>query len=144
LYEDEYILVVEKNGNLPTTQSGLYFHNTLTSIIRREHHFHGMNPTEKSSLEEQTNQTVTPNWESQNENNEEMRKDSPPGLFVVHRLDKETSGVVLFAKSKRMAQILSEQFQNGEIRKVYHAVLIGEMEGEIICKNPIRPCHFPK
>lgn len=40
-------------------------------------------------------------------------------LWVVHRLDKETSGLILFAKSKISAQKLSLLFENHSIQKIY-------------------------
>jgi RluA family pseudouridine synthase len=46
-------------------------------------------------------------------------------LWVVHRLDKVTSGVMLFARSPEAHQRLNDQFERHEIRKVYHAILIG-------------------
>lgn len=41
-------------------------------------------------------------------------------LFVVHRLDKETSGLILFAKTKQAAQNLSELFEQHLIKKTYY------------------------
>ena len=40
-------------------------------------------------------------------------------LFVVHRLDKETSGLMLFAKSKEASAALSSLFETHEIHKTY-------------------------
>ncbi len=40
-------------------------------------------------------------------------------LYVVHRLDKETSGVMIFARSKTAAAQLTELFANGKIKKEY-------------------------
>ncbi len=40
-------------------------------------------------------------------------------LWVVHRLDKETSGLILFAKNKNAAQKLSSLFENHHIQKIY-------------------------
>lgn len=40
-------------------------------------------------------------------------------LFVVHRLDKETSGLVLFAKSKVSASLFSELFEDHLVQKTY-------------------------
>ncbi len=48
-------------------------------------------------------------------------------LGVVHRLDKPTSGVLLFARTSKAAARLSEQFRENAIEKTYWAV--GEMEG---------------
>lgn len=44
-------------------------------------------------------------------------------LGVVHRLDKPTSGVLLFARTSKAAARLSEQFKAGTAKKVYVAVV---------------------
>ena len=44
---------------------------------------------------------------------------------LVHRLDKDTSGVLLLARSAQMAKALGALFQKRNIRKVYWAVLAG-------------------
>ena len=46
-------------------------------------------------------------------------------LFVVHRIDKETSGVVLFAKTKEAHRDLNIQFEKRKIIKEYYAVVKG-------------------
>ena len=56
------------------------------------------------------------------------------GPVVVHRLDQETSGLVLFAKDKATHKALQQQFENHTIRKRYIALLDGIVphdEGEI-------------
>jgi RluA family pseudouridine synthase len=55
-------------------------------------------------------------------------------LFVVHRLDKETSGVMIFARNAEAHRHLNEQFERRTIRKVYLALAHGSFaraEGEI-------------
>lgn len=49
-------------------------------------------------------------------------------LWVVHRLDAATSGVLLFAKTRRAAAQLSEGFQKQLIRKTYIALVGGRPE----------------
>lgn len=44
---------------------------------------------------------------------------------VLHRLDKETSGVVLLAKTKAGFENLKDQFQNHTIKKTYHTFIYG-------------------
>ena len=44
---------------------------------------------------------------------------------MVHRLDKFVSGIVVFAKSSRSAAALSEIIREGEIGKVYYAIVEG-------------------
>ncbi|HWQ04768.1 MAG TPA: RluA family pseudouridine synthase [Longilinea sp.] len=46
-------------------------------------------------------------------------------LWVVHRLDKETSGVLLLARSAAVHQSLNNQFTNREIKKEYRALCSG-------------------
>src|SRR3989338_4723023 len=46
-------------------------------------------------------------------------------IWAVHRLDRETSGVVLFARSHEALQSLNDQFRHHRIRKTYHAVVQG-------------------
>ena len=54
-------------------------------------------------------------------------------VYPVHRLDKPTSGVLLFALSKEMARSLSELMQEGGFKKEYLAVVRGytDEKGEI-------------
>jgi 23S rRNA pseudouridine1911/1915/1917 synthase len=47
---------------------------------------------------------------------------------VVHRIDRETSGVLLLTKTKEGHAHLKEQFQNHEIGKIYHAFLYGKLK----------------
>lgn len=55
-------------------------------------------------------------------------RDQKPGnvfLGVLHRLDRNVSGVILFAKTSKGAARLSEQIRERTIKKIYHAVVIG-------------------
>lgn len=51
-------------------------------------------------------------------------------LGVPHRLDRPVSGVVLFARSTKAAQRLSEQFQGRQVTKVYWGALEGTVAPE--------------
>jgi 23S rRNA pseudouridine1911/1915/1917 synthase len=46
--------------------------------------------------------------------------------FVVHRIDRDTSGLVVFAKNGRAQDRLKEQFKRREPQRVYLAVVYGE------------------
>ena len=62
------------------------------------------------------------------------------GPVVVHRLDQETSGLVMFAKDKSTHKALQQQFENHTVRKRYVALLDGLVpldEGTI--DLPLRP-----
>ena len=68
--------------------------------------------------------------------------DLRPG--IVHRLDKETSGVLVVARTDRAHHALSAQFRNREVEKIYLALVHGKMktaEGKItapISRDPVR------
>lgn len=60
--------------------------------------------------------------------------DTDPRVRVVHRLDKDTSGVMIFALTLEAQRHLSHQFQNNSVSKQYVAIVMGrppEPEGEI-------------
>lgn len=50
-----------------------------------------------------------------------------PYVGVVHRLDKPVGGIMVYAKTREAAGILSKQIQNGSIKKRYKAVICGKL-----------------
>ncbi len=60
-------------------------------------------------------------------------------LWVVHRLDKVTSGVMVFARSVDMHRELNRQFELHDAQKVYRALVVGDPAwDEKIAKHPLR------
>ena len=51
-----------------------------------------------------------------------------PELLVVHRLDKDTSGVILFAKKEKAQEYLRELFKTRRIQKSYKALVVGKIK----------------
>ncbi|MDX1704858.1 tRNA pseudouridine(65) synthase TruC [Pseudidiomarina sp.] len=49
-------------------------------------------------------------------------------VFPVHRLDRPTSGILLFAKDPDTARLMTEQFAARQVRKTYHAVVRGYLD----------------
>lgn len=90
---------------------------------------------EKTSLLEQLAAQLGLPWTGQED----------PRLRVVHRLDKDTTGVVLFARSIAAQRHLSQQFQNNAAAKEYLALVAGrpaQAEGEIdaaLAPHPATP-----
>ena len=56
-------------------------------------------------------------------------KDAKP--FIVHRLDKETSGVLIVAKNREYAQLFTSLFRIRKIHKTYLAITYGEVSEDI-------------
>ena len=48
--------------------------------------------------------------------------------FIVHRLDKETSGVLIIAKNRKYAQLFTSLFRIRKIHKTYLAIVYGKVE----------------
>jgi RluA family pseudouridine synthase len=60
-------------------------------------------------------------------------------VFTVHRLDKVTSGVMVFARDAETHRALNIQFEKHEAHKVYHAILEGNPKWEEkVTKFPLR------
>ena len=68
---------------------------------------------------------------------EELLRMRHRSLFLVHRVDTQTSGVVVFAKTRAAAATLSSLFASREIRKTYLAVVEGAVEHELTIESPI-------
>ena len=55
--------------------------------------------------------------------------DTRSWAYIVHRLDKETSGIMLLAKSKSAKDYLQEQFSQRSVYRIYYALVEGHPEG---------------
>jgi len=47
---------------------------------------------------------------------------------IVHRLDRDTSGILIVARTQKFFSYLKKMFQNGEVKKTYLALVHGRME----------------
>ncbi len=75
-----------------------------------------------------------------------------PEALLVHRLDRDTSGVMVFARTRLAQRHLNWQFERRQVAKTYLALVFGLVPGEagridlpLICDWPRRPlqmvCH---
>lgn len=108
IYEDEYILALNKPSGLLVHSDGRSKEATLVDWINQNY------PDLKEVGEEQTIQS-----------GEVIKR---PG--IVHRLDKDTSGVIVVAKTKEAHAFLKEQFQNRKVEKIYNAVVWGNFSDD--------------
>ena len=95
IYQNNDFIVISKNENINFHDEGLIGQGLFSQV---KSHLNNINNAENSSS---------------NLDNE---------LYPVHRLDKMTSGLVIFAKNKSAAQIFGELFSNHLIEKYYLAV----------------------
>ena len=94
LYEDQYLIVVEKKEGLLTVSTGNADETTAFSILK--------NHVKKGSTQNR--------------------------IYVVHRLDRETSGILVFAKTKEIQLAMQEHWHEVVTRRVYVALVEGKVE----------------
>ena len=56
-----------------------------------------------------------------------LLKEKYDDIFTVHRLDKETSGLIVFAKNESAHKHLSLQFENRQTKKIYQGLVMGSL-----------------
>lgn len=105
LFEDKNILVIDKPAGISVHGDGKNREKTVADWILENY----------PSIKNVGEPIVL-------ENGEKILR---PG--IVHRLDKETSGVLLVAKNKKTYLFLKEQFQDHKIKKVYRAFVYGNI-----------------
>lgn len=60
-------------------------------------------------------------------------------VYPLHRLDRPTSGVLLFGLSPNIAQLMGKQFEEHAIEKTYNAIVRGYIDQKGIIDHPIKP-----
>lgn len=61
-------------------------------------------------------------------------------LWIVHRLDRDTSGIIVLARTAHAHHSLSVQFEERDVAKVYHAIVNGHpLWQERVISAPLRP-----
>ncbi len=73
---------------------------------------------------------------------EKYKKPGNVFLGLLHRLDRPVSGIMLFAKTSKGANRLSEQFRNRKIGKIYHAMVVGEPKKQDTLINDDMVLHY--
>lgn len=94
LYEDDYLLIIDKEPNMPVHPSILHFEDSLSNGIKYYY--------EKNNIK----RLIRP----------------------VNRLDKDTSGIVIFAKNEYIQECLVKQMKSKDFKKEYVAILEGHLE----------------
>lgn len=72
-----------------------------------------------------------------------MLRERYPGekVHTVHRLDRATSGVILFAREKTVGQHLQQQFMDRKVKKTYLCVVRGWTDEADIIDYALKPIH---
>lgn len=82
--------------------------------------------------------SIPDRFSPEKENLLDLLRETREEVFTVHRLDRETSGIILFAKTREAHRDLSLQFEKREVSKKYLALVDGAvMEEEGRIEQPI-------
>lgn len=66
-------------------------------------------------------------------------------LYAVHRIDKDTSGIIIYARNPEAHKNISEQFQERKVQKVYHCIVHGRpMWDTLHVELPLLPDGDPR
>src|SRR5688500_4524840 len=68
-----------------------------------------------------------PDREAKENSLKKILQDKYGQIFTVHRLDRETSGLIVFAKNEETHKHLSKQFQDRQTEKIYHGLVLGSL-----------------
>jgi 23S rRNA pseudouridine1911/1915/1917 synthase len=98
LHEDANVLVIDKEQGMVVHPAGGNWNGTLVNALL---------------------------WHCRNLKNGFSAEEGRPG--IVHRLDKDTSGVIIAAKNAKVREFLSEQFRRRRVLKRYIAVVAGRL-----------------
>ena len=83
--------------------------------------------------------TIPGGWEKESASLVKFLEADYGRIWVVHRLDKFTSGVVVFARTAEAHRTLNMQFEHHETHKVYHAIVVGTPAWEVhTARHPLR------
>jgi len=68
-----------------------------------------------------------------------------PKTLLIHRLDRDTSGILVFGLSRRGQNSIARQFQERQTTKTYQALVAGHLQGEGTVDVPVvyDPAHPP-
>ncbi len=115
LFEDEHLIVINKPAGLSVHPGAGYQATTLVHGLL--HHCRSLSDTGGETVD-----------------HEDERPDLRPG--IVHRLDKDTTGAIVCAKSNEAHRHLAKQFKDKTNHRVYVALLDGLMKHEKdICES---------
>ncbi|MDR0524561.1 MAG: RNA pseudouridine synthase [Spirochaetaceae bacterium] len=79
-------------------------------------------------------------WDNAKERLDRLLQEKQRNLFTVHRIDRDTSGLVVFAKDPETHRRLCQAFENREVEKRYIAVVEGRPSWqEKTCTAPLVP-----
>lgn len=120
VYEDEDLLVVNKPAGMVVHPGHGNYTGTLVNALA--YHF------QQEGLEVKLDEDLEPNADQEMEAGDTESFDYQKRMGLVHRIDKETSGLLVIAKNEDAGSSLSRQFFHKTTRRLYTALVWGHVE----------------
>jgi 23S rRNA pseudouridine1911/1915/1917 synthase len=120
VFEDDDVVVVEKPSGLLTAPTPESDRNNLAELLRRGSLGGPDSSREDVGQAEPALPHATLGGAA-----------VPRELFVVHRIDLETSGLIVFAKTDLANRVLSERFRTHDLERAYSCVVAGAFPGAV-------------
>jgi 23S rRNA pseudouridine1911/1915/1917 synthase len=135
VYEDEYLIVADKPSGLPTISSGGPKSGMSMQYVK-EMRAKGGKAAVMVQKRELTLYSLLFEYVRQQakaQRKEDLISGVQPDrrdkrVWIVHRLDRGTSGLVLFAKDERTKELLQSKWRESVIERKYVAILEGELQ----------------
>lgn len=117
VYEDDQLIVVDKPSGMLVIPTPKKETNTLTDLLNRNLDERGI---------EALNHSLAQNLNKMNGSG--LRSGSGhANAYPCHRLDRETSGLIVYAKGKSIQQAMMEEFKERAVKKTYIAFVNGRI-----------------
>jgi 23S rRNA pseudouridine1911/1915/1917 synthase len=129
VYLDDDVVVVEK----PTGVTSTRHHEELSWPARRRQ----LQPTLEELVPDAIGRFLTTRYGVAGAKGMAKRRRSPP-VRAVHRIDRETSGLVVFARNVPASRILAEQFRVHTTHRRYLALVVGRVRARTIQTRLVR------
>ena len=123
---DEKKLFFEKqNGDISfeLTQKDVLFEDESIIVVNKPAHF----PTEAGMVDSRDNlHAAVVRYLFEKQRIEKPNVKNPPYVGIMHRLDRDTSGVILFTKTRAVNVACHDMFEKHTAQKVYHAIVCAQ------------------
>lgn len=122
---------------LAAQSSLLIIHHPLLTMVRLDQHIVFQND-DLVAINKPAGLLTIPDREGKDISLKALLKEKFGAVYTVHRLDRDTSGMVVFALTEAMHKHLSLQFEGRETTKIYNGLVIGKpAETEGVINEPI-------
>lgn len=121
--DEEKLFFEKQNGDIDfeLSEKDILFEDESIIVVNKPAHF----PSEAGMVQSRDNlHAAVVRFLFARQKIEKPNAKNPPYVGIMHRLDRDTSGVILFTKTRAVNAKCHEMFENHSARKIYHAIVL--------------------